>query len=92
MCIRDSLWCEGSMIVDGAQLTCTGNHGSQTIEQALANSCNCAFGTLALELGPDIMAEYAETVSYTHLDVYKRQPRGRAELYPRRDEGADKRL
>ena len=47
-----SLWCEGSMIVDGAKLTCTGNHGSQTIEQALANSCNCAFGTLALELGP----------------------------------------
>ena len=60
-----SLWFEGSMIVDGAQLTCTGNHGSQTIEQALANSCNCAFGTLALELGPDIMAEYAEKLGIT---------------------------
>lgn len=60
-----SLWCEGSMIVDGAKLTCTGNHGSQTIEQALANSCNCAFGTLALELGPDIMAEYAEKLGMT---------------------------
>lgn len=60
-----SLWCEGSMIVDGAKLTCTGNHGSQTIEQALANSCNCAFGTLALELGPDIMAEYAEKLGIT---------------------------
>ena len=60
-----SLWCEGSMIVDGAQLTCAGNHGSQTIEQALANSCNCAFGTLALELGPDIMAEYAEKLGIT---------------------------
>ena len=54
-----------SMIVDGAKLTCTGNHGSQTIEQALANSCNCAFGTLALELGPDIMAEYAEKLGIT---------------------------
>ena len=51
-----SLWCEGEMIVDGALLTCTGSHGSQTIEQALANSCNCAFGTLALELGPKLMA------------------------------------
>ena len=60
-----SLWCEGSMIVDGAKLTCTGNHGSQTIEQALANSCNCAFGTLALELGPEIMAEYAEKLGIT---------------------------
>ena len=60
-----SLWCEGEMIVDGALLTCTGNHGSQTIEQALANSCNCAFGTLALELGPEIMAEYAEKLGIT---------------------------
>lgn len=60
-----SLWCEGEMIVDGALLTCTGNHGSQTIEQALANSCNCAFGTLALELGPKLMAEYAEKLGMT---------------------------
>ena len=60
-----SLWCEGEMIVDGALLTCTGNHGSQTIEQALANSCNCAFGTLALELGPELMTEYAEKLGMT---------------------------
>lgn len=60
-----SLWCEGEMIVDGALLTCTGSHGSQTIEQALANSCNCAFGTLALELGPELMAEYAEKLGMT---------------------------
>lgn len=60
-----SLWCEGEMIADGALLTCTGNHGSQTIEQALANSCNCAFGTLALELGPELMAEYAEKLGMT---------------------------
>ena len=60
-----SLWCEGEMIADGALLTCTGSHGSQTIEQALANSCNCAFGTLALELGPELMAEYAEKLGMT---------------------------
>ena len=60
-----SLLCEGSMIVDGAKLTCTGTHGYQTIEQALANSCNCAFGQLALELGGDTMAEYAEKLGMT---------------------------
>ena len=60
-----SLWCEGEMIVDGALLTCTGSHGSQTIEQALANSCNCAFGAIALELGPELMAEYAEKLGMT---------------------------
>ena len=46
-------------------LNCTGSHGSQTIEQALANSCNCAFGEIALELGADTLAEYAEKLGIT---------------------------
>ena len=60
-----SFWCEGSAIVGGSTLTCTGAHGTQNIEQALANSCNCAFGQLAVELGPDTMAEYAEKLGIT---------------------------
>lgn len=60
-----SFWCEGSSVVDGAVLNCTGSHGSQTIEQALANSCNCAFGEIALELGADTLAEYAEKLGIT---------------------------
>ena len=60
-----SFWCEGSSVVGGAVLKCTGSHGSQTIEQALANSCNCAFGEIALELGADTLAEYAEKLGIT---------------------------
>ncbi len=60
-----SFWCEGSSVVGGAVLNCTGSHGSQTIEQALANSCNCAFGEIALELGADTLAEYAERLGIT---------------------------
>ena len=60
-----SFWCEGRSIVGGAELNCTGSHGSQTIEQALANSCNCAFGEIALELGADTLAEYAEKLGIT---------------------------
>ena len=60
-----SFWCEGSAVVGGAVLNCTGSHGSQTIEQALANSCNCAFGAIALELGADTLAEYAEKLGFT---------------------------
>ena len=60
-----SFWCEGSSVVSGAVLNCTGSHGSQTIEQALANSCNCAFGEIALELGADTLAEYAEKLGIT---------------------------
>ena len=60
-----SFWCEDSSVVGGAVLNCTGSHGSQTIEQALANSCNCAFGEIALELGADTLAEYAEKLGIT---------------------------
>ena len=49
----------------GAELNCTGSHGSQTIEQALANSCNCAFGAIAVELGADTLAEYAGKLGFT---------------------------
>lgn len=57
--------CGGSINVKGVNVTCTGTHGSQTIEQALANSCNCVFGNLALELGPDILSQYAEKFGFT---------------------------
>ena len=60
-----TFWCEGSSVVGGAVLNCTGSHGSQTIEQALANSCNCAFGEITLELGADTIAEYAEKLGLT---------------------------
>ncbi len=48
--------CAGSSVVDGNTIKCTAVHGSQTIEQALANSCNCAFAALALELGGETLA------------------------------------
>ena len=38
-----SFWCPGSVTVAGVQINCSGVHGSQTIEQAFGNSCNCAF-------------------------------------------------
>lgn len=55
-----SFYCGGSVRVGGDIVTCTGWHGSQTIEQAFANSCNCAFTEISLELGADIIYEYAE--------------------------------
>jgi len=60
-----SFTCSGSIEVKGVKINCTGNHGTQTIEQALANSCNCAFGELALELGPDVLEEYSEKLGMT---------------------------
>lgn len=54
-----SFYCSGSIQIGGETVTCTGTHGSQTIEQALANSCNCAFAEIALELGGGTISDYA---------------------------------
>ena len=57
--------CAGSVLVDGNQINCTGVHGQQTIEQALANSCNCAFAALSLELGGETLKRYADALGFT---------------------------
>lgn len=54
--------CHQTLEMDGGTIRCTGWHGEQTIEQALANSCNCAFGELARELGPEVLEEYAQAL------------------------------
>ena len=53
-------WCEQEIEIGGDIVHCTGWHGEQTVEQALANSCNCAFAAIARELGGETIAKYAE--------------------------------
>ncbi|MCC8077024.1 MAG: penicillin-binding protein [Oscillospiraceae bacterium] len=60
-----SFVCTGSTEVDGNTITCSGVHGAQTIEQALANSCNCAFAELSLELGGGTLEAYAARFGLT---------------------------
>ncbi len=60
-----SFRCSGTLDVNGVAVTCSACHGEQTIEAALANSCNCTFGALALELGGDTLAHYAEKLGFT---------------------------
>ncbi len=57
--------CSGSVDVAGVTVTCTGVHGSQNFEDALANSCNCAFAEISLELGADALAQYAKELGFT---------------------------
>jgi len=57
--------CTGSVEVGGQSVVCSGVHGTQTFEQALANSCNCAFAQLSLELGADTLAAAAEAFGLT---------------------------
>ena len=56
--------CAGSVDVAGVTVKCTGVHGSQTFEDALANSCNCAFAQISLELGADTIESYAKKFGF----------------------------
>ena len=60
-----SFTCTGSLDVQGNTVTCSGTHGTQTIEQAFANSCNCAFAQLAQELGAETIGRYAQALGIT---------------------------
>ncbi|MCD7749590.1 MAG: penicillin-binding protein, partial [Oscillospiraceae bacterium] len=57
--------CTGSTTIGGQTVTCSGTHGTQTVEQALANSCNVAFAEISVQLGGDTIAEYAEAYGLT---------------------------
>ena len=53
-------YCGGSCTVDGQRIKCWKSigHGSQSLAEGLANSCNCVFVDLALRLGLDKFYEY----------------------------------
>ena len=52
--------CEGKTIIGGQEIICEGVHGTITLRQALAHSCNVAFGELAGKVGTKALMEYAE--------------------------------
>lgn len=57
--------CGGSVEISGSTVKCSGTHGTQTVEQALANSCNCAFAEISLELGPAVLEQYSGMLGIT---------------------------
>ena len=64
--LLDRSWnCTGSVEIGGDTITCSGTHGEQDIYQALANSCNVAFGQISEELGADTLKQYAEKAGLT---------------------------
>ena len=52
--------CDGSYETGGQVIVCNGVHGDVNFEQALAHSCNCAFGQLAERLGAETLEQYAK--------------------------------
>lgn len=60
--LEDRFYCPGYRMVDGQRIKCwkTIGHGSQTLTEAFANSCNCCFMDLALRLGVDKFYSYMQ--------------------------------
>lgn len=48
----------------GRRFACLGRHGAQDMRSAIKNSCNVYFMTLAVEMGPDAVAETARNLGF----------------------------
>ena len=64
-----SFYCDLEYEIAGVKISCTGLHKEQTFEQALSNSCNCAFAQIAVMLGQDTMVDYVSR--YGFLDGHE---------------------
>ncbi len=62
-------YCEGVYTIAGVDIKCSGFHYTQSFEDAIANSCNCAFARLAVMLGQDTMIKYVR--DYGFLDSHE---------------------
>lgn len=65
--------CTGDTRVGDTTFSCQNNrnHGAENLEAALANSCNCYFVNLALELGKDKIINTAKKLGFgTALNLY----------------------
>ncbi len=52
--------CTGSKTIDGIVTKCWKTHGTQTLAEAVQNSCNSAFMDMGLRLGTEKLYEYIE--------------------------------
>ncbi len=57
--------CTGSVNIGGNNVTCPTAHGEVDFAGALASSCNCYFGQLAVDIGADKMQEYVDQMRLT---------------------------
>ncbi len=63
---RMSFECGGSLDVEGNPITCESAHGTQSFSEAFANSCNCAFAQIAIQVGADQMKATAEKLGFNN--------------------------
>lgn len=57
--------CTSVYEIGGGTVTCEGSHGDQTLKEAFANSCNCAFAQIVELIGRDKLARCVEQFGVT---------------------------
>ena len=57
--------CRGKIEYGTEAVTCEKTHGTQTLKQAFANSCNCAFAQIAEKVGKNNMVKYVKQFQVT---------------------------
>ena len=64
--LTDRFFCPGYAIVDGEKIKCWKSigHGSQSLAEGLANSCNCVFTSLAQRIGLTKFYDYLDRFGY----------------------------
>lgn len=58
--------CTGKVLIGEGYVFCSGVHGKLNFQQALNNSCNCAFAVIAKELGNENMMNLAKRVGFNN--------------------------
>lgn len=62
---KQSFYCDSSYWIEGDNVTCETGHGTQTLQQAFRNSCNCAFAQISEQLGAETLEAYVEKFAVT---------------------------
>ena len=67
--LNDTFSCNSHITVEDRDINCwtTGDHGSQNLAEAMANSCNPAFVQIGLKLGADNFTKYFDGFGYNEL-------------------------
>ena len=62
---EETFRCYGKLEYGTEAVTCEKAHGNQTLQQAFANSCNCAFAQIAEKIGKNNMVSYVKKFEVT---------------------------
>lgn len=56
--------CQGGVEIDGEWVSCMGYHGTQTLTEAFAHSCNAYFSQLAVDVGQQKLDDFAQKAGF----------------------------